>query len=1156
VTRRIIFTCLLLCSCIFGEAQVSIVSNSANSCTCDGSIVFNNPPLQAEYLLFDSDLNLLNSGNAAGGNFNLNGLCPGVFTLDIIQGTDTASYYVNIPTVNLDPGDAANTSVCSTDGSVNLNTLIAGIAVGGNWSSPGGLSNLAMPLNAEFMEDGWYTYALTSGSCSVVTGVFVDFIENADPGLTTTYEICETYVPFAMIDFMQGDPDPGGQWYNSAGNIIDGFFYPATMNSGLFTYVIDTVQGCSPVFRTMNIDENSQPFAGNDTQISVCEDGVAFDMLQQLTGNPDAGGQWTSPLNTPVGGTFDPSTFIEGTYRYLISANAPCVADQALLTITFLNDDPSGEPSSIAMCENAAPVNMLNSLNGNPTPGGIWTNASGQTVDGTFDPVTENAGVYNYVYPNVGCSPAGTDLTIAVENLNNAGNDNSTSTCQSATPINLNSLLTLGAELGGTWSNSIGQPAGNLFNPFIGLGSYVFNYLITGGLCPSDQATITINVLDAPPQPQNVSIELCSEASPINLSAYYPTIPDIVFENAAGNSLSELFDPGNGSQTIFAVSPSGNGCPDSQGNMDITVIQPVFPQDSIQQNVCNTSIIFDLNNLVSSTAAEMGSWFDANDNSIDSNISLNAEGLYSFRFVLDQLQDCGSSVLFVDLQVFEPLEAGTNGNASFCDTDDPISLAELLPASSSGVGSWSFNGLPFVASSINPSINESGDYYYIVPQNGSCPSDFAILSVNIQPSVDFNAGPDFQICAGENPVQIGADGISGATYSWSPNAFLSSESVSNPMLNIPNEIVAETTISYIVSVVDGLCSTTDSIDVTMSPLPTFDLNIPTEICNGDEITITVDANGDFTWLPAFLFNNQNSNIQVISPDNNVTINCSVATASGCSWSETATVIVNSLPVLQVTPNSISGCPPVAFQQTFDSTSQNIEYVVWQIENFESLTGDTLNAELNASGIYDLMATAYTEEGCEAMVSFEDVIEVFTSPVAQFKVTPSELSTIDPEARFEDLSFDAIQYEWDFAGLGFSQETNPIFEFPTDELANFEVCLRVSNEEGCVDSTCRIVNLNNEHVLFVPNAFTPDNDGLNDIFLPKLKGFDESTYTLQIFDRWGTMIFTTNDIREPWTGDVGGGTHYAKDDVYHWQILVKDKEQADFLKYKGLITLLR
>lgn len=1156
VTRSIIIICVLLFARTVVMAQVSVTPNSANACACDGAIVFNNPPLPAEYSLLDNHLILQNAGNAAGGNFSLNGLCPGVFTLEVIQNGDTTYHYINVPAVNLNPGNAASTSVCSTDGSVNLNSLIVGLAAGGSWTSPSGLTNLTMPLNAEFMEDGWYTYTVNSGGCTVVTGVFVDFIQNADPGLTTTYEICETYLPFAMIDFMQGDPDPGGQWYNSAGNIIDGYFYPATMNSGLFTYVIDTVPGCSPVFRTMNIDENAQPFAGNDTQISICEDGVPFNMLQQLTGNPDAGGQWTSPLNTPVAGTFNPATYPEGTYRYLLSANAPCIADQALLTITFLDADPSGEPATIQMCENAASVNMLNALNGTPTPGGIWTNSVGQPVDGIFDPGTENDGVYNYVYPNVGCSPDGTDLTILVENLNNAGNDNTTNTCQSAAPINLNSLLTMGAELGGTWTNSSGQAVSNIFNPAVGIGSYSFNYLVTGGLCPSDQATITVNVLDAPPQPQDIVLELCSADDPIDLTAYYTTIPGITFENLSGNPVGDFFDPANGSQTIVAVSPSGNGCPDSQGNVEITVILPLLPEDSIQQNVCINSATYNLNNLINSTAQEFGNWLDADNNIIGSNISLSAEGIYYYRYILDQVQDCGSSSLFVELHAFAPLDAGPDGNASFCETNDPVFLADLLPASSSGVGTWSFSGLPFTYASIDPSINQSGDYYYIVPQNGSCPSDFAILTVYIQPSFNFDAGADVQVCAGENPIQIGDNGPSDATYNWSPSDYLSSASEPNPTVFIPENITTETTITYVVNIIDGICTGVDSIGLTFNPLPVFDLNVPSEICIGDEIEITVNASGDFTWTPAFLFNNQNSNTQVISPVADVAFTCNVTTASGCSWTESASVIVNALPVLQVTPNTLSGCPPVLFDQTFDSTSANLEYVIWQIENFEPVIDDTLHAILQSPGLYDLTATAYNAEGCNTTISFEDVIEVYSSPVAQFKVTPAELSTIDPIATFEDLSFDAVQYEWNFAGLGYSSEAEPIFEFPIDEPANFEVCLEVTNTEGCTDSTCRIIHLDNEHVIFVPNAFTPDNDGLNDIFLPHLMGFDESTYTLQIFDRWGKMIFTTNDVREPWTGDVDGGTFYAKDDVYNWQILVKDNEHAEYLKFRGHVTLLR
>lgn len=1137
-------------------AQVTSTVNSANACSCDGTVTFNNPPLSVEYSLLDNNNSQISAGTAAAGNFSISGLCPGVFSLEVIQNSDTSIYYLNIPTSLVDPGDASFESICSTDGSVNLDNLVSGITPFGAWTSPSGNMLPLMPINAEFMEDGWYTYGVVSGACTVYTGVYIDFIQNADPGLTTTYEICETYVPFAMIDFMQGDPDPGGEWFDASGNPIDGFYYPATMNSGLFTYVIDTVPGCSPVFRTMNIDENAQPFAGNDTQISVCEGGIPFDMLTQLTGNPDAGGQWTSPQNTPVSGTFNPNTYTEGVYRYLITANAPCAADQALLTITFLDEDPSGESASISLCENASDIDMFLALNGNPTVGGNWTNISGQTVDGIFDPGGEIPGVYNYVFPNVGCSPDGADLTISVENLHNAGNDNSSITCVSASTLNLNSLLTLGAELGGIWTNEAGQQVSNSFAPSVGTGSYEFNYTVSGTLCPPDASIVVVTVQDAPEPPANNFIQMCEGDAPLNLSSLYPTIPDIFFENSGGVLIGELYNPSSGSQIITAVVASGNGCSDATGFIEIEVNNPVFADDSISIDLCSSLITFNLNTLLDAPAMASGSWFDQANQVVDEIIDLTAGVDLTYRYVIDPPPLCGSAELNVIVNVFEPQEAGEDNSFMFCSNDAPVALAELLPGSSSGVGTWSLNGLPYNNIQINPASDISGEYYYIVPQNGSCPSDFAILDITIQPEIDFSAGPDLSVCAGDPSVALGQTASPEATYSWTPSTDLSAANIPNPVLNIQADIDVLSVTFYTVTVNDGVCSFEDDIIVTISPRPIFQLVVPDSICRQDELTIAPGVEGNYSWSPAFLFDNPEASSQTIELQSSGNIICTVESDQGCMWSDTAGVIVNQLPFLQLFPMPLASCSPLEVIYAPDSSSSGIDAMIWQIDGQDIVTADTLNTILDTPGVYGLTATAVSAEGCNTSLNFESLLEVYPSPVADFSVTPGQLSTIDPIAQFSDNSTDAFTYQWNFAGLGISDEPNPIFEFPVEDPANFEVCLKVTSQLGCIDSTCRFINLDNQYVIYVPNAFTPDNDGLNDVFLPVLKGFDDSTYTFQIFDRWGELIFETHDVLTPWVGDVINGTHYAKDDVYHWQILIKDKEKAEYLKFRGLLTLIR
>ena len=108
-----------------------------------------------------------------------------------------------------------------------------------------------------------------------------------------------------------------------------------------------------------------------------------------------------------------------------------------------------------------------------------------------------------------------------------------------------------------------------------------------------------------------------------------------------------------------------------------------------------------------------------------------------------------------------------------------------------------------------------------------------------------------------------------------------------------------------------------------------------------------------------------------------------------------------------------------------------------------------------------------------------------------------------------------------------------------------------NEFGCIDSTKRIIEVIN-HTVYAPNAFTPNNDGVNDGFRAFVRG--EQSYLLQIFDRWGNLVFETANQEELWYGDLPGGKQ-ATSDVYSYQINLTEIKGFKHT-YTGRVTLVR
>jgi gliding motility-associated-like protein len=134
------------------------------------------------------------------------------------------------------------------------------------------------------------------------------------------------------------------------------------------------------------------------------------------------------------------------------------------------------------------------------------------------------------------------------------------------------------------------------------------------------------------------------------------------------------------------------------------------------------------------------------------------------------------------------------------------------------------------------------------------------------------------------------------------------------------------------------------------------------------------------------------------------------------------------------------------------------------------------------------------------------------------------------------------------------EVNPSFSFSSDSGSVYNVCLAAQNVHGCYDTVCHEVIIEEVYLIYTPNAFTPNGDGLNDIFLPFIQGEAPETYELMIFDRWGEMIFRSTDELKGWDG-----THKnmkAKEDVYVWKIKVKEAKNSKKHEHVGHVTLLR
>jgi len=132
-----------------------------------------------------------------------------------------------------------------------------------------------------------------------------------------------------------------------------------------------------------------------------------------------------------------------------------------------------------------------------------------------------------------------------------------------------------------------------------------------------------------------------------------------------------------------------------------------------------------------------------------------------------------------------------------------------------------------------------------------------------------------------------------------------------------------------------------------------------------------------------------------------------------------------------------------------------------------------------------------------------------------------------------------------------------FSIPSNFENNFSVCLDVIGLGGCMDAQCYSVTLDQEEFIYIPNSFTPDNDGINDVFGPEITNYVEGApYSFKIYNRWGDVIFETTNPSIVWTGNVNGGEYWAEPDAYIYEVIVTLTPEVNAQRFVGAVILLR
>lgn len=275
----------------------------------------------------------------------------------------------------------------------------------------------------------------------------------------------------------------------------------------------------------------------------------------------------------------------------------------------------------------------------------------------------------------------------------------------------------------------------------------------------------------------------------------------------------------------------------------------------------------------------------------------------------------------------------------------------------------------------------------------------------------------------------------------------------------------------------------------------------------------------------------------------------------CSDTATTPIALDMIevPHLSMGMSTVPVCPRQSFEIQLYGDVDNQWTYAWSISDMYYGNGSSIQATLPSPGMYAVQVTAVHTRGCVYDIGLLDSILVHPEVVADFEIDKDEKSFLDATFYFTNQSINATNYFWTFGDGYYSTASNP--EHTYDAFGEFLVQLISTSAQGCRDTIIKPIKVLADHIVYVPNAFTPDDDQHNPVFMVRGHGISPDDFEFLIFNRWGEIIFETNDINEGWDGTSKGGTKDVQDGSFPWKLKYKSLDGASHVKV-GHVMLLK
>lgn len=361
---------------------------------------------------------------------------------------------------------------------------------------------------------------------------------------------------------------------------------------------------------------------------------------------------------------------------------------------------------------------------------------------------------------------------------------------------------------------------------------------------------------------------------------------------------------------------------------------------------------------------------------------------------------------------------------------------------------------------------------------------------------------------------------------------------------------------------DDLCKDTAYFEVTLFPDIEADFGFAFDTCIAGPVNFTdrsLSGAGDIlSWEWTFgdgeVGEEQNPGHTYQSPGE-IDVQLLVEDINLCQDSIVKTFeYLPAPPIIIIEPSTFFGCSPAEIFFNNLSTPVDSTYdIFWDFGDGESSTEISPFHTFTEVGTYDVSVEIVSPLGCEISKDFNNLIEVDLKPEAAFEFNPEEPNSINASVQFTDLSTNAVKWQWEFGEQGASFERNPSFTFRDTGLHRIQ--LVAFHPSGCPDTSIMYIDVAPLVSYHMPNAFTPNGDGDNDLFLGRgfISGMKD--FEMTIFNRWGEMVFETEDPLVGWNGQKFNTGGQAQVGVYVYQVSYKNARDV-LIVDKGFATLIR